>query len=418
MRRAVEAHDFGLLLRSWRSALLPPATQAEVAIWLDLSQAQVSRIESGHTRVNDLPKLVKWAMVLGAPAGSLWFDLPSQEIDRLTKSPGDAVSPRSHRGLEPEWGSSGRLTGLSDRRSIGLEDVSVVEAATQAFRQIDNRFGGGRARTAVAAFLQAEISSALNHGRFSRGVRPKFEQASVQIYQLAGWMSYDTGDAMQGRTFLRRALELATSASDDALTAEMLAAMSHQAAFSGRANETIDLALAARRVAHRSGSPALLAESAVLEAQGLALTRDARGCIAALGRAERLFLTATKDNTPDWLSYFDRAYLSAKFAQALRDIDRLGDAERFARDSLQMSEGYDRGRLFNTALLSSILADQGQVEEAVVIARDALGMADQVRSARAQCYLRDIGVRLLPYSRDSSVSALKRDMRASGVDLL
>ncbi|MGH3612368.1 MAG: hypothetical protein ACRDRK_07170 [Pseudonocardia sp.] len=130
-------------------------------------------------------------------------------------------------------------------------------------------------------------------------------------------MSYDVGDERRGRTQLRQAFELATPAGDDALTAEMLAAMSHQAAFARRPDEAIDLALAARRAAHRSGVPALQAESAALEAQGLALTGDLRGCIGALRRAESLFLAATEDNTPPWLRYFDRAYLSAKFAQAL-----------------------------------------------------------------------------------------------------
>jgi hypothetical protein len=82
---------------------------------------------------------------------------------------------------------------------------------------------------------------------------------------------------------------------DDALIAEMLAAMSHQAAFSRRSDETIDLALAARRSAVRSGAPSLHAESFALEAQGLALRGDGRGCISALQRAERAFLAATAE---------------------------------------------------------------------------------------------------------------------------
>lgn len=423
--RAVQGQDFGQLLKAWRTTLQPVATQVEVAQWLGLSQAQVSRIESGRTRVNDLSKLVRWARVLGARGDCLWFTIPEDENDQAQPQASVAVTlpPVLEGGLAEIPGgkiASERGVGqarYSARQSVGQDDVAVIREATSTFRQIDNRFGGGRARVAVSAFLETEVSVALGDGRFSRGARGPFEQAAAEMYQLAGWMSYDVGDERRGRAHLRRALEIATSAGDDALTAEMLAAMSHQAAFAGRGDEAVDLALAARRAAQRSGAPALQAESAVLEAQGLALMRDARGAIAALKRAETLFLMATDGNTPAWLGYFDRAYLSAKFAQTLRDLRMPGEAERFARDSLRMSEGYERGRLFNTALLSSILVDRGEIDAAVAVARDAVAMAGRVRSARAGRYLRDIGTRLVPVQGDPAVAALRRDMLAMGVDL-
>jgi tetratricopeptide (TPR) repeat protein len=230
-------------------------------------------------------------------------------------------------------------------------------------------------------------------------------------------MAYDVGDRHVGKQHLRDALDIASDVGDDALTAEMLAAMSHQAAFSRRSGEAIDLAIAARRSAARSGAPALHAESFALEAQGLALRRDGRGCISALQRAERAFLSATPENTPQWLLYFDNAYLSAKFAQALRDLGRPADAERFARESLQMSDGYERGRLFNTALLASILADGGQIEEAVTVARSAIEMAGQVRSARARGYLRDVGVRLLVHDSREDVRYLMKGIVGLGISI-
>jgi transcriptional regulator with XRE-family HTH domain len=419
--RAVRRRDFGQLLRLWRTTRQPTVTQLEVATLLGLSQAQVSRIESGRTKVVDLDKLVRWARILGAPNGHLWFTIPddSEGIRHANTAFGKGLPIKLDAAL---------ISGDSDDRSferpsyaasstIGPEDVVVVREATAAFRQIDNRYGGGRARAAVSAFLDTEVSTALADARFSRGTRAPFEQAAAEMYQLAGWMSYDVGDERLGRSHLRRALEIAISAADDALTAEMLSAMSHQAAFFGRGGETVDLALAARRAAQRSGVPALQAESAVLEAQGLALVRDSRGSIAALERAERHFFMATAENTPEWLSYFDRAYLSAKFAQTLLDLGLSGDAERFARDSLRMSEGYERGRLFNTALLSSVLAENGEVDEAVTVARDAVSMAGRVRSARAGRYLRDIDLRLHEVHVEPAVASLRRDMLAMGVDL-
>jgi ATP/maltotriose-dependent transcriptional regulator MalT len=214
---------------------------------------------------------------------------------------------------------------------------------------------------------------------------------------------------------LRQALELATNANDDALVAEMLAAMSHQSAFYRNADDAIDMALAARRAAVRSGVPTLHAEAAALEAHGLALHGDARGCIAALQRAEKAFGASTRDNTPPWLQYFDEAYLSAKFGHALRDLGRASDAERFARGSLQMTDGYDRGRLFNTALLSSVLIAQGRVDEGIEHALIAIRMATHVRSARVHGYLRDIATRLTQYSTHTRVPAVQQELRTIGV---
>lgn len=410
--RAVLLRDFGLIVRAARESCVPSATQMEMANWLGLSQAQVSRIESGRTPANDLTKLARWAAVLGAVPGSLWFDFSAAGSS-------GAAAP-NHATLASAADSIGDPVSLvmpvparASSRRVGNDEVDAVNVATQTFRRLDNRFGGGHGRSMVSAYLQTEIMPALDDARFERGTRPRFERAAAELFHLAGWMAYDVGSSHEGRAHLRRAFDLASSAHDDALAAEMLAAMSHQASFSRRADEAIDLAVAARRAAHRSGSPALLAESATLEAHGLALIKDARGCIAALGRADSLFAQATADNTPSWLSYFDRAYLSAKFAHALRDLGRPADAERFARDSLKMSDGYDRGRLFNTALLAAILAESGKIDEAVMSTREAITMAARVRSARVRPYLDDIGHRLEPFTAVMGVREILAELRAA-----
>jgi hypothetical protein len=404
VKQAVESQDFGGLLRVYRESFDPPITQATLGTWLGIGQGQVSRIEAARTVVTDLQKLVKWSRVLGAPSDALWFSIPPiRQVSGTEDGPVKELQPQapSHRRL-----STMDLDSPSDRtrddrvipgapgRLVGRDDASVVLEMTRSFRQIDNRYGAGSIRSAVDAYLSSEVRPALLGGRFTRGSRRYFQLASVELHQLAGWIAYDVGDDSRGKLHLRDALSIASDAGDDALASEMLAAMSHQAAFSRRSDEAIDLAIAARRSAIHSGAPALHAESFALEAQGLALRGDKRSCISALQRAERAFLSSTAENTPPWLRYFDGAYLSAKFAHALRDVGQPTDAERFARNSLQMTDGYERGKLFNTALLATILIDAGQLDEAVAIARSAVKMAGQVRSSRARGYLQDIAIRL------------------------
>jgi hypothetical protein len=95
-----------------------------------------------------------------------------------------------------------------------------------------------------------------------------------------------------------------------------------------------------------------------MEAHGLALVNDARGCLAALRESEQAFAAAEDRDRSEWLAYFDGAYLVAKFGRCFRDLRRPAEAERFARRSLDMIDGYDRGRLFNLVLRASVLADQ------------------------------------------------------------
>jgi hypothetical protein len=69
-----------------------------------------------------------------------------------------------------------------------------------------------------------------------------------------------------------------------------------------------------------------------------------------------------------------------------------------------MADGYNRGRMFNLALLATALFDAGQADEAVATGREALAVAERISSARADEYLRRIAVRLVPF-RDEPAAA-------------
>jgi tetratricopeptide (TPR) repeat protein len=301
------------------------------------------------------------------------------------------------------------------RQTIAAHNVEFMRETTRTFRRLDNCYGGGHSRSMIASYLVSEVQPMLHRGRYTQAIRGELFGAAAELYQLGGWMAYDMGDVSEGRSHLREALRLCQEVRNDGLAAEMLAGMSHHAAFNRSPEMAVDMALAARQPAAKAGLANLHAEAAVLEAHGLALQGNARGCIAALQRAERVFIAPSSGNVPPWLEYFDEAYLSAKFAHALRDLGRPADAERFARQSLEMSEGYERGRLFNTALLASVLADQGKVDEAVSTGSLAVEMGGNIRSTRTIAYLSDVGRRLLPYRSAQRVQAFHRQMKLAGI---
>ncbi|GGM45099.1 hypothetical protein GCM10012275_15200 [Longimycelium tulufanense] len=294
-------------------------------------------------------------------------------------------------------------------------NMAIVRKMISTFREIDNRHGGGHARSAVHSYLTHEIAPLLGESRLREGVRQDLFTAVAELNQLAGWIAYDIGDTDSGHRHLHQALWLCQEAGDKALAAEMLAGMSHHATFHRTPTIAVDQARAARANAARTGLTALQAETAVMEAHGLAQLGDTPGCLAALADAERAFAKADHEQRPDWLKYFDDAYLAAKFAHTFRELGRPVEAERYARRSLEMSEGYDRGKLFNTALLASILADQRRIEEACATGAEAVAMTPMISSVRTLAYLADVGQRLAPYRSEPAVITLYALMKRSGI---
>ncbi len=438
IQRATLHQHFGYLLRAYRELQTPIIRQSDLAAWLGITQGQLSRIERGSSGGNNLAKLRKWAQALRIPPDVLWFadsasakpctEPQRPDIMASVDSQGEDVNRRQ---LLKRAGIGavllGTPTGLSSStascdapvKKIGSREIASLRYWTETFRRADNQYGGGESLDQATHFVRSRLIPMLRDSRYtSDKTRAAMFSAAAELYQLTGWMSYDTGNRAAGRKCLQQALRLCEEAGDTALGAEMLAGMSHQAAFLRAPDEALELALAAKQMAKKVAEPALLAEATVMEAHGLALQGNAKACIATLRDAEGHFARMRAGNRPTWLRYFDQAYMSAKFAHTLRDLGRPTDAECFARQSLDMTEGYERGRMFNTALLAGILADKSEIDEAVSQGQQALRMASKVQSARTVGYMTDVAHRLGRFHKDTRVKSLYKNMAAGRIPLM
>ena len=214
---------------------------------------------------------------------------------------------------------------------------------------------------------------------------------------------------MQGlaQRYLVQALTMARFAGDEGLGGEILAAMSHQAAYVVQPEHAIDMALAAQLAGRRAGLSTLEAESIVMEAHGHALRKDAASCSRALRRAETVFSQATGRDLPAWLSYFDEAYFAAKIAHCFHALGQGRQTEKFALRSLDMNPRYIRGKAFNTALLAFGYALQGQLDQACAHGREAIDLTGNLDSARATTYIRRLLAELAPHGQEEQVRSLR-----------
>jgi hypothetical protein len=297
------------------------------------------------------------------------------------------------------------------QRLVGMPEVEAVREMTRGFQRIDNKFGGGVARDAAIRYLDREVAPLLRDGRYSAPVGRALSGATAELTKLAGWTAHDLDQHGLGQRYLVQSLRLAQAADDQALGAEILNGMSHQATYLGHGAAGVDLARAARSSAERAGVPALLAEAAVMEAHGHARSGHERQTTLALGEAERIFDRSSPADAPQWISYFDEAYLSAKFGHCFRELGRPEPGRKFALRSLDMDGTYVRGMLFNTVLLAALEAQAGEVEQACATGQRALSLAGDMKSARVAQYFDRLREDLAPYGSHPDVVAFDTDAR-------
>jgi hypothetical protein len=280
-------------------------------------------------------------------------------------------------------------------RRVGQADVEAIREVTRTFLRLDNLFGGGRARPTVVRYLHDEVAPLLREGQYSEPVSRELFAAAAELTRLAGWMAYDLEQHGLAQRYLIQALRLAREATDHALGGEILAGMSHQAVYIGRADDALDLARAAHDSAIKAGVPALAAESLIMQAHALAVSKEAADCAKALYAAEQAFERSTAEDTPTWLRYFDEAYMAAKFGHCFKELGEGAKAEQFALRSLNMVDGYVRGRAFNIVLLANAYLQQQDVDQACAVGSQALDVGTGLESVRTIRYIRDLRRRMI-----------------------
>ena len=274
---------------------------------------------------------------------------------------------------------------------VGLGDVERFRMTVETFRQLDDRFGGGHARSALIQYLSGD-GDRLLRGRYTGTVSTVLFSSVAEATLLGAWMSYDSSprSALAQRYFIQ-ALALAQAAGDRLLGASILDAMSHQATFTGRFGEAANLARAARTGTAGIATATLTAHFHTMEARALARLGDARGCDRSLAEAVREFERRQPEEDPDWIKYFDEAELAAEFGHCLRDLGRAVDAAQYAGRSVGAADetGFARSDFFATMVLADAHLAAGDLEQGCATALRALTAGELIRSGRCVHYLRE-----------------------------
>jgi len=296
--------------------------------------------------------------------------------------------------------SAVRTVGRTGHR-ISLGEVTAIEEMTHTIRQLDNEFGGGHVYGIAAQCLNARVMPMIRAGGYTAPVGEELQRSATRLGHLCGWTAYDIGQHASAEKHFNTSFEISNEIGDRAFGGEILAAGSHQAIHNRDFRRAGELARSAQEIGQETGTPALLAETYILEANVWALAGDAKACGVALHKAETSLDRVTSANTPDWISYMDHGYVAARFAHCFRDLGDTVRARDYAHAALEMSGALHRTQASNTIMLASTFTESDP-DQACELGSDVVDVALGLESGRVVQYVKDLQQRLTTAHPDHS----------------
>src|SRR6266498_3621428 len=181
--------------------------------------------------------------------------------------------------LNPD--QAGELVASLESRQITHAGVAALRAVVTAYRRLDDEIGSATLRPLV----QHNVQIVKGLQTRSEDVGAALSTVPAELHQLAGWLSFDTGDYDAASGHYRAGLRAAEHAGNDAMAAHVLGWMSYLASTTTHPHEGIRIADAALQRAAKTPSRRLRASLARMKAHAHAHARGARGCARALARA-------------------------------------------------------------------------------------------------------------------------------------
>ena len=282
------------------------------------------------------------------------------------------------------------------RKRINDQEVVQIRAVTEAFRSLDNSYGGGLTREAVIGQL-ISTASLIEDTTYTEEVGRKLLTGIGDLATVAGWMCHDVSMHTAAQHYFLLALQAAKETDEPNLGAHVLSCMARQAGHLGRPQDALELIHLARYGTRHSGTATIGALLHSLEARYCAMMGRLKDFDRAAGQAEAAFADRDPARDPAWVAYFDTSEYYATLGicyqiaartsapdRAGRAIDMIGRALACRDPSRVRSRAFDYLGLARAHLVA------GEPEAAGAAGTTALELTDKVGSARVRDRLREL----------------------------
>ncbi len=301
------------------------------------------------------------------------------------------------------YGSNGWEARRGTR--VGLPDVRRLEESIAQLRALDYQYGGGSCRAAIEARLPA--AAELMRATVRASVRPRLATAVADLYNLAGWTSFDENRPDAALAAFRRALEFAVEAGNEDLKANIRYR-------TGRLHlhyDAVDAALdefghgqEAARLARSKLAQAILSAN---QAWALAKKADAAAALISLRRAKEEFAAAEDTAPTPWAAFFGHADMAAMIGTVYGELAQVVDVGHGRRGIPMLVEaiagygpGMARSRSLTLIWLATVHALEGDLDVAEELGREAIEVAAALRSPRTRQRLRSLSAAARRYPGD------------------
>jgi tetratricopeptide (TPR) repeat protein len=303
--------------------------------------------------------------------------------------------------------------GRDDLRGtrVGMADVRRLEDTVAELRALDYRYGGGACREAVASRLPGAV--ALLAGTVREAVQPRLYTAVADLYNLAGWTSFDADRADAALEAFARALELAVEAGNHDLQANIRYR-------TGRLHLHYGAVVAALAEFAHGREAALLAHSklaqAILSANqawAYAKKADVAAALTYLRRARSEFSAAEGGEPSPWAAFFGPIDMAAMVGTVHGELAQVVDI-RHGRDGIpalvDAISGYgpdmSRSRSLTVIWLATVHALDGDLDVAAAVGQEAMGLAGALRSPRTRHRLRTLSAAARRFSGNAEAQEI------------
>ncbi|WP_433178171.1 hypothetical protein [Actinoallomurus sp. CA-150999] len=222
----------------------------------------------------------------------------------------------------------------------GAEAAQRIRETTRHLAQLDDLYGGGAARSTVAAYLTHDVVPML---RVARGpARAEMFSAAADCAYLAAWMAADDMRSALAQQYYVQAVRLADEAGDPIARGRLLRSLALQALELGHTTEALDIADAAV-TAIRRGCPART-QAWILGMRAEALAAANRGPEArtVMRSAERLLEAADSPPEYQWTGSYRRESWQHQAGTLLASLGDLAEAEGHLAASVATRQPIER----------------------------------------------------------------------------
>ncbi|MCS7484408.1 hypothetical protein ACFFQW_34330 [Umezawaea endophytica] len=304
--------------------------------------------------------------------------------------------------LNSTWSASatpGIITGYLFSDTLHVADESelirsggpaahAIRATAAHFMDLDFHYGGGHVRKLLLFYFKSEIAPLLRQSH-PEHVRRELFSAAAEVAQLLGWSAYDSGRHGAAQRYFVQGLKLAREANDPVIGGRLLSNLSHQANYLGKHADAVQFARAAQSATLGKATPAVTSMFLAMEARALASGGHVKEFARVLSQAEQLFDRHSPDDEPEWIRYFNAEELAGEAAHGFRDLGKADETRLFADRAVSAAGTPPRTRAFIGMVSAAGALTNGDLDEAVALAMDAVDLAGPLQSSRYTRYLTD-----------------------------